>query len=91
MFMYLVNYTSELFKGALNNNWNNSWVNKKSDIFTKTQKLGRIDRFQVSVLWILEFMTKRSDIKEIARPENGTSSSRIQSVSLNFDMFVQSV
>ena len=32
-------------------------------------------------------MTKRSDIKEIARPENGTS--RIQSVSLNFDMFVQ--
>jgi hypothetical protein len=24
-------------------------------------------------------MTKRSDIKEIARPENGTSSSRIQS------------
>jgi hypothetical protein len=26
----------------------------------------------------------------IARPENGTSSSRIQSVSLNFDMFVQS-
>ena len=77
--MYLVNYTSELFKGALNNNWNNSWVNKKSDIFTKTQKLGRIDRFQVSVLWTLEFMTKRSDIKEIARPENRTSSSRIQS------------
>jgi formyltetrahydrofolate synthetase len=27
-------------------------------------------------------MTKRSDIKEIARPENGTSSSRIQSVTL---------
>ena len=60
-----------------------------SDIFTKTQKLGRIDRFQVSVLWTLEFMTKKSDIKEIARPENGTLSSRIQSVSLNFDMFVQ--
>jgi hypothetical protein len=32
-------------------------------------------------------VTKRSDIKEIARPENGTS--RIQSVSINFDMFVQ--
>jgi hypothetical protein len=48
--MYLVNYTSELFKGALNNNWYYSSVNKKSDIFTKTQKLGRIDRFQVSVL-----------------------------------------
>ena len=89
--MYLVNYTSELFKGALDNNWSNSQANKKSDIFTKTQKLGRIDRFQVSVLWTLEFMTKRSDMKEIARPENGTSSSRIQSVSLNFDMFVQSV
>jgi hypothetical protein len=36
-------------------------------------------------------MTKISDIKEIARPENGTAISRIQSVSLNFDMFVQSV
>jgi hypothetical protein len=31
-----------------------------------------------------EFLTKRSDMKEIARPQNGTS--RIQSVSLNFDM-----
>jgi hypothetical protein len=39
-----------------------------------------------SVLY-LEFLTKRSDIKEIARPQNRTS--RIQSVSLNFDMFVQ--
>ena len=38
--MYLVNYTSQLFKGASNNNWSNSQANKKSDIFTKTQKLG---------------------------------------------------
>jgi hypothetical protein len=38
--------------------------------------MGRIDRFQVSVIvsWILEFLTKRrSDIKEIAHPENVTS------------------
>ena len=34
-----------------------------------------------------EFLTKRSDIKDIARPQNG--SARIQSMSLNFDMFVQ--
>ena len=66
--MYLVNYTSELFKGALNNNWNNSWVNKKSDIFTKTQKLGRIDRFQVSVSWILEFLKKKKWYKRDCPP-----------------------
>jgi hypothetical protein len=40
----------------------------------------RFDRFQVSISWILEFLPKRSDIKEITRPENGIS--RIQSVSL---------
>jgi hypothetical protein len=39
----------------------------------------------------LEFLTKRRDIKEIALPENGTSSSKIQSASLNFDLFVQCV
>ena len=35
-----------------------------------------MDRFQVSILY-REFLTKRSDINEIARPQNGTS--RIQS------------
>ena len=34
--------------------WIIFWVNKKSDIFTKTQTLGIIDRFQVSIIsWIL--------------------------------------
>jgi hypothetical protein len=32
--------------------WIIFWVNKKSDIFTKTQKLRIIDRFQVSISWI---------------------------------------
>ena len=33
--------------------WIIFWVNKRSDIFTKTQTLGIIDRFQVSIPWIL--------------------------------------
>jgi hypothetical protein len=35
--------------------------------------LGIIDRFLVSISWILEYLPKRSDIKEIGRPDNGTS------------------
>jgi hypothetical protein len=47
--------------------------------------LGIIDRFQVSIY--REFLTKRSDIKEIARPENGTS--KIQSaVAHTFSVYV---
>jgi hypothetical protein len=57
--MYLVNYASELFKGALNNNWNSSWVNKNSDTFTKTQKLGRIDRFRVKYREFQNFNQKK--------------------------------
>jgi hypothetical protein len=52
-------------------------------IFTKTQKLGIIDRFQVSVSWILN---QKKWYKRNCPPWNGPSI--IQSVSLNFDMFV---
>jgi hypothetical protein len=51
-------------------------------IITKTQKLGTIDSFQVSMPRILDFFIKKSVRKEIASPENQTS--RIQSLSLNF-------
>jgi hypothetical protein len=50
--MTLVNCARELFKSALNNNWNNALHQQE-----KNQKFGIIDRFQVSISSILEYST----------------------------------